>query len=77
LVPPYKKKASSLYFVISELHCLTGAEKATNRERKHMSSLHIAILGAGDIGVTLGRKWARAGHTIAFGVKNPASEKAQ
>jgi predicted dinucleotide-binding enzyme len=42
-----------------------------------MSSLRIAILGAGDIGGTLGRKWARAGHTIAFGVKNPASEKAQ
>jgi len=42
-----------------------------------MSSLRIAILGAGDIGSTLGRKWARAGHTIAFGVKNPASEKAQ
>ena len=41
-----------------------------------MSSLHIAILGAGDVGSTLGRKWARAGHTIAFGVKNPASEKA-
>jgi len=42
-----------------------------------MSSLRIAILGAGDVGGTLGRKWARAGHTIAFGVKNPASEKAQ
>jgi 8-hydroxy-5-deazaflavin:NADPH oxidoreductase len=42
-----------------------------------MSSLRIAILGAGDIGGTLGRKWARAGHTIAFGVKNPASDKAQ
>ena len=42
-----------------------------------MSSLRIAILGAGDIGGTLGRKWARAGHITAFGVKNPASEKAQ
>jgi predicted dinucleotide-binding enzyme len=42
-----------------------------------MSSSRIAIIGAGDIGGTLGRKWARAGHTIAFGVKNPASEKAQ
>jgi 8-hydroxy-5-deazaflavin:NADPH oxidoreductase len=42
-----------------------------------MSSLRIAILGAGDVGGTLGRKWIRAGHTIAFGVKNPASEKAQ
>lgn len=42
-----------------------------------MSSQHIAVLGAGDIGGLLGRKWARAGHSVAFGVKNPASEKAQ
>lgn len=42
-----------------------------------MSSLHIAILGAGDIGSTLGRKWIRAGLTVSFGVKNPTSERAQ
>ena len=42
-----------------------------------MSSLRIAILGAGDVGSTLGRKWAKAGHSVAFGVKNPASERAQ
>jgi 8-hydroxy-5-deazaflavin:NADPH oxidoreductase len=42
-----------------------------------MSSLRIAILGAGDIGGTLGRKWAKAGHRVAFGVKDPSSEKAQ
>jgi predicted dinucleotide-binding enzyme len=47
------------------------------KERKNMSSLRIAILGAGDIGGTLGRKWAKAGHRIAFGVKNPSSERAQ
>lgn len=42
-----------------------------------MASLQIAILGAGDVGSTLGRKWVKAGHTVAFGVKNPSSEKAQ
>jgi len=42
-----------------------------------VSTLRIAILGAGDIGSTLGRKWARAGHSIAFGVRNPLSEQAQ
>lgn len=47
------------------------------REGKKMSSLHIAVLGAGDVGGLLGRKWASAGHRVAFGVKNPASEKAQ
>jgi predicted dinucleotide-binding enzyme len=42
-----------------------------------MSTLRIAILGAGDVGGTLGRKWAKAGHTVAFGVKDTSSERAQ
>jgi predicted dinucleotide-binding enzyme len=42
-----------------------------------MSSFRIAILGAGPIGNILGRKWANAGHTIAFGVKDTSSERAQ
>ncbi|HEY4388668.1 MAG TPA: NAD(P)-binding domain-containing protein [Ktedonobacteraceae bacterium] len=42
-----------------------------------MPSFRIAILGAGPIGSTLGRKWIEAGHTVAFGVKNPSSERAQ
>lgn len=42
-----------------------------------MAKLHVAVLGAGNIGGTLGRKWANAGHTVAFGVANPAGEKAQ
>jgi predicted dinucleotide-binding enzyme len=31
----------------------------------------IAILGAGRIGGTLGKKWARAGHEIHLGVRDP------
>ncbi|GHO94063.1 hypothetical protein KSF_041110 [Reticulibacter mediterranei] len=42
-----------------------------------MSSFRIAILGAGPIGSTLGSKWTKAGHNVAFGVKDPASERAQ
>ncbi|MFL5690344.1 MAG: NAD(P)-binding domain-containing protein, partial [Ktedonobacteraceae bacterium] len=42
-----------------------------------MGELHIALLGAGNIGGTLGRKWIAAGHTVAFGVNNPAGAKAQ
>lgn len=42
-----------------------------------MPSLRITILGAGPIGSTLGRKWAKAGHSLAFGVQNPSSERAQ
>src|SRR5438105_4048311 len=37
----------------------------------------IAVLGAGNIGGTLGRKWAGAGHQIAFGVSDPNGKHAQ
>ena len=42
-----------------------------------MNELRIAVLGAGNIGGTLGRKWAAAGHKILFGVNNPDNERAQ
>ncbi len=42
-----------------------------------MPSLRIAILGAGHLGGTLGRTWAKAGHSVAFGVHNPSSIRAQ
>lgn len=32
--------------------------------------MNLAVLGARTIGSTLGRKWAAAGHTITFGVRN-------
>ena len=40
--------------------------------------MRIAIIGAGNVGGTLGAAWARrAGHEIAFGVRNPGAEKTQ
>src|SRR5690242_21585283 len=42
-----------------------------------MPSFRIAILGAGPIGSILGSKWAKAGHSVAFGVRDPASDRAQ
>jgi predicted dinucleotide-binding enzyme len=39
--------------------------------------MRIAVLGAGNIGGTLGRKWLAAGHEVAFGVAHPDGEKAQ
>src|SRR6516165_6976522 len=42
-----------------------------------MNQFRIAVLGAGNIGGTLGRKWALAGHKISFGVNNPDSDRAQ
>jgi predicted dinucleotide-binding enzyme len=37
----------------------------------------ISILGAGSVGGTLGRGWARKGHDVFFGVPNPADSKTQ
>ncbi|HEX8730042.1 MAG TPA: NAD(P)-binding domain-containing protein [Ktedonobacterales bacterium] len=42
-----------------------------------MAPLHIAVLGAGNIGGTLGRKWVTAGHRVIFGVPDPTSPRAQ
>ena len=39
--------------------------------------LTIAVLGAGNIGSTLGRKWVAAGHQVAFGVNDPNGKHAQ
>jgi predicted dinucleotide-binding enzyme len=43
-----------------------------------MATIRIAVLSAGNIGGTLGRKWVAAGHQVAFGVTDPqSSSKAQ
>jgi len=34
--------------------------------------MRIAVLGAGNVGGTLGRRWADAGHDVAFGVRRPS-----
>lgn len=36
-----------------------------------MSKTAIAVIGAGNVGGTLGRRWARAGHIVRFGVRDP------
>ena len=33
--------------------------------------MRIAIIGTGNVGGTLGRAWARQGHEIVFGVRDP------
>lgn len=37
--------------------------------------MKIAILGAGNVGMALAGGWAKAGHSIILGVKDPQSEK--
>ena len=39
--------------------------------------MKIAIIGAGNVGKTLGLAWARRGHHVRFGVRNPAGTQAQ
>jgi predicted dinucleotide-binding enzyme len=37
--------------------------------------MKIGIVGAGNIGSTLGKKWFAAGHQVRFGVRNPDDSK--
>lgn len=39
--------------------------------------MKISILGAGNVGGTLGRGWARKGHDVFFGVPRPGDAKTQ
>lgn len=39
--------------------------------------MRITVIGAGNIGGTLGRKWAAAGHQVVFGVREPQAAKVQ
>ena len=39
--------------------------------------MRIGIIGAGNVGGTLGRAWARRGHEVTFGSRDPNSRKIQ
>jgi predicted dinucleotide-binding enzyme len=39
--------------------------------------MRIAVIGMGNVGATLGRRWAGAGHAVTFGVRDPAKNKAE
>jgi len=38
--------------------------------------MRIAIIGAGNVGGTLGRGWMKQGHQVTFGVRDPNGDKA-
>jgi 8-hydroxy-5-deazaflavin:NADPH oxidoreductase len=48
---------------------------AAGESEDEMPAVRIAIVGAGDIGATLGSKWIGVGHRVAFGVRDPGSDK--
>jgi 8-hydroxy-5-deazaflavin:NADPH oxidoreductase len=37
--------------------------------------MEIGVIGAGNVGGTLGRRWAQAGHAVVFGVRDPNDAK--
>ena len=37
--------------------------------------MKISVIGAGNIGGTLGNKWANEGHEVLFGVRDPQADK--
>lgn len=39
--------------------------------------MKILIVGSGNVGGTLGQRWAQAGHTVVFGTRDPAAAKIQ
>ncbi len=39
--------------------------------------MKVAVVGAGRIGGTLGKKWSRAGEEVHFGVRNPQKPEVQ
>lgn len=39
--------------------------------------MNIGILGAGNVGGTLGQAWAKQGHRVCFGVRDPQAPKLQ
>ncbi len=40
-----------------------------------MSAVKIGVLGSGNVGGILGAKWARAGHEVIFGVRDPEEKR--
>jgi predicted dinucleotide-binding enzyme len=42
-----------------------------------MAAVDVAVIGSGNIGATLARRWDGAGHRVTLGARDPSSSKAQ
>jgi len=40
-----------------------------------MTFMNIGILGSGNVGGTLGRRWAQTGHQVVFGTRDPSADE--
>jgi len=47
--------------------------KNSIQRRDGGGAMKIAVIGAGNIGRTLGSKWAAAGHEVVYGVRSPGA----
>jgi predicted dinucleotide-binding enzyme len=45
----------------------------SNEPLAGVGAMKIAVVGAGHIGGTLGRKWSEAGHDVLYGVRSPGA----
>ena len=45
----------------------------SNEAATPADAMRIAVIGAGNIGRTLGAKWATAGHQVVYGVRSPGA----
>src|SRR5262249_22726728 len=66
-----------VYEAIANERCGRAQARLDTAEGHTMTTLRIAVLGAGKIGGTLGRKWTAAGHQVAYGVRDPQTADAQ
>ncbi len=55
--------------------CATGVARIRFASTSGISGVNIAILGTGSVGSTLGTRWAKAGHKVTFGSRDPQHEK--
>src|SRR2546426_12824473 len=54
-----------------------SAEAVSRARFLKEARMRIAIIGAGHVGQTLGRRWAERGHTIVYGVREPEAPKSK
>jgi predicted dinucleotide-binding enzyme len=67
---PEHKETFILRRIVLALTLLAAAPAAAQTET-------IAVIGTGNVGSTLGQRWAALGHTIIYGSRDPRSEKVQ
>ncbi len=69
------KTPSPIYLILSAL--ILAAPAAALADDQAISKPVVGIIGTGDMGDSLGPRFAELGYTVVYGSRNPSSEKAQ